>query len=286
MIFAKIDKDLMRLVSTPMGASIAYNPEQGKAKAKAKAKSKGKKAAAKADPTSERDSKRRKKTASAAAASTSAAAQSIHVPEESLDVRTLGEDIAMPDDECDEVAADTFEGDEVGGFDDGLESFRMSHVFEDPGKAPPGSKTREKTFLDDVLQVFNHVVHSQKAWLNEPCFEKPLLQIRAIIMSVALEFCFASSVHLNNKHYKTWSALRAELRVLIVDCLQKIKTVTSESVPDAGAAAAAVNEAVKARGVATAGSTEKSCLVSRTCRYDMISIDCFLHLACGCKSYV
>ena len=80
----------------------------------------------------------------------------------------------MPDDECDEVAADAFEGGEVGGFDDGPESFRMSHVFEDPGKAPPGSKTREKTFLDDVLQVFNHVVHSQKTWLNEPCFEKPV----------------------------------------------------------------------------------------------------------------
>ena len=40
MVFTKIDKDTLRLVSTPMGSSLAYNPPQnGAGKSAAKAKS-------------------------------------------------------------------------------------------------------------------------------------------------------------------------------------------------------------------------------------------------------
>ncbi|CAJ1358887.1 unnamed protein product, partial [Effrenium voratum] len=135
----------------------------------------------------------------------------------------------------------------------------MGNIFLDTTSAPNSAKKREKTFLDDLLAVFNHVVQSQKSWLFRKCYEKPLLQIRSIVFSLGLEFCFEGTVQVSGKPFKCWSALRVALRDLIVGCLSKIKaisdTLPTNGEPNASAAATiatAVSKVAAANGVTSA----------------------------------
>lgn len=246
MVFSKIDKDLMRFVSTPMGDSIAYNP-QVKAGGKAKAKAKSK-------PKTDRPAPKRAKKSGAGAGQSES---SIHVPKESLERTVLGDKIELPDgDHPDHPDEEECEDDESPSPSSDAAAFQtmcMAHIFPDCEAAPASAKKREKTFLDDLLQVFNHAVHSQKHWLgSDRTLEKPLMQVRAIIMSLGLEFCFAGSVEVNKKQYKTWSTLRVELRELIVSCLKKMKEAIDS---DSASVSAAVSETVQSKGVASMGPT-------------------------------
>ncbi|CAJ1439334.1 unnamed protein product [Effrenium voratum] len=266
MVFTKIDKDTLRLVSTPMGSSLAYNPPQnGAGKSAAKAKSgaaKGKRG--KADDNPDESGKRRKK----AVAGSSGGDAGIDVPEERLSREVFGGEITMSDHVED---AQALTGDDAPGLDSegphdaiaGSADFQavmcMGNIFLDTTSAPNSAKKREKTFLDDLLAVFNHVVQSQKSWLFRKCYEKPLLQIRSIVFSLGLEFCFEGTVQVSGKPFKCWSALRVALRDLIVGCLSKIKaisdTLPTNGEPNASAAATiatAVSKVAAANGVTSA----------------------------------
>ena len=266
MVFTKIDKDTLRLVSTPMGSSLAYNPPQnGAGKSAAKAKSgaaKGKRG--KADDNPDESGKRRKK----AVAGSSGGDAGIDVPEERLSREVFGGEITMSDHVED---AQALTGDDAPGLDSegphdaiaGSADFQavmcMGNIFLDTTSAPNSAKKREKTFLDDLLAVFNHVVQSQKSWLFRKCYEKPLLQIRSIVFSLGLQFCFEGTVQVSGKPFKCWSALRVALRDLIVGCLSKIKaisdTLPTNGEPNASAAATiatAVSKVAAANGVTSA----------------------------------
>ena len=192
----------------------------------------------------------------------------IDVPEERLSREVFGGEITMSDHVED---AQALTGDDAPGLDSegphdaiaGSADFQavmcMGNIFLDTTSAPNSAKKREKTFLDDLLAVFNHVVQSQKSWLFRKCYEKPLLQIRSIVFSLGLEFCFEGTVQVSGKPFKCWSALRVALRDLIVGRLSKIKaisdTLPTNGEPNASAAATiatAVSKVAAANGVTSA----------------------------------
>ena len=249
MVVTKIDRDTLRLVSTPMGSSITYNPSTVKPKKQAK------------NPT-----KRRRK---AGGTGSGEGSSQILVPEEKLHAQVVGDEIHLGDAAQEENDDD----DDMEGLDqDNVHSMWKSNVFDsDEVAPPPDAKKREMTFLDDMLAVFTHVVHSQREWLCRPIYEKPLMQIRAIVISVGLEFCFAGSVHVNGKPFKTWSSLRTELKDLIIKALSGMKTVspgsdakqsTSADAAATAAASKAVAATAAAKGVSSTAIEEQGVMMT------------------------
>ena len=265
-LFTKIDKELLRLVTTPMGTSMAYNPNAAAKAAKPKGKSKRK------EDNKENNNPKRRKRAEASEP------DQLHVPQETMSTEVAGAAIQLPP-LVQETAVDS--GAAAGPDDDGVAgceaddeeaahqlcSMLGTYVFMEPAALGTNddniAKKREKTFLDDLLHLFSHVAHSQKAWLAKPMYQKPVMQIRSIVLSIGLEFCFAGRATVSGKVYKTWSALRGELRELVVSCLAGMRT-SCDAIP-AGeeakssaaasvAACAAVSQAVHAKGVAGAAA--------------------------------
>ena len=166
------------------------------------------------------------------------------MPEERLDTQVAGQQISLDqgNDEEEVVGVDGVDGEIAGGIST-LHEFGGTLAI-DLTAATEFSMKREKTFLDDLLQVFTHVASSQASWLSKSrdLYEKPLMQIRAIVISVALEFCFQGSLTLKDKPYKTWSTLRVALRELIVACLSSMRSACEAMPvgPDGGVEATAL----------------------------------------------
>lgn len=164
MVITKIDKEILRLVTTPMGGSMAYNP------AAARPKKQAKKKAAPTPVPKEAAAKRRRKAVGASCQS------GIEVPEEKFSAQIAGEEIRLEDD-LEVVGADDVFDSGVPDEDGQHAMWNQSCFFPEGGpgselkpSGPPNAKTREITFLDDLLQVFSHVVLSQKDWLCQPFF--------------------------------------------------------------------------------------------------------------------
>ena len=243
MVVTKIDRDTLRLVSTPMGSSITYNPATVKPKKQAKKKTSQKE-------NQQPNPKRRRK---AGGTGSGDGPSQVLVPEEKLHAQVVGDEIHLGEAEQEEIFDDDMEGVDQ----ETVHSMWLSHVFEsDEIVPPPDAKKREMTFLDDLLAVFTHVVHSQREWLCRPIYEKPLMQIRAIVISLGLEFCFAGSVHVNGKPFKTWSSLRTELKDLIVKALSGMKTVSPGSDAKQSTSADAAATAAASRAVAATAAAK------------------------------
>ena len=78
------------------------------------------------------------------------------------------------------------------------------------GKITDAGK-RPKVWIDDV----NDCIQFEVSKIPGPVPELALVKCRATLISIALEFCFATSIKMNGTVFNTWSSLRAHLQSLV-----------------------------------------------------------------------
>ena len=77
--------------------------------------------------------------------------------------------------------------------------------------------SREKMWLDDVISALESVYDN----MDEKPEEAGKVKVKAILISLALQFCWTGNLTLNGKTINAWSVLRSELKDMVMTAHQK-----------------------------------------------------------------
>ena len=72
--------------------------------------------------------------------------------------------------------------------------------------------SREKMWLDDVISALESVYDN----MDEKPEEAGKVKVKAILISLALQFCWTGNLTLNGKTINAWSVLRSELKDMVM----------------------------------------------------------------------
>ena len=79
--------------------------------------------------------------------------------------------------------------------------------------------SREKMWLDDVISALDSVYDI----MDEKPEEAGKVKVKAILISLALQFCWTGNLTLNGKTINAWSVLRSELKDMVMTAHQKAR---------------------------------------------------------------
>jgi hypothetical protein len=118
-----------------------------------------------------------------------------------------------------------------------------------------GAKMRPKLWLDDVLQAVDSIFDGH-AVLGLSDSKKQ--QLKAIFVSVCLQFAWTAKVELCGKPYTTWSTLRAALRESLHRTLDAVHAATLASAASTSADVESIADAAADAGFVSAGLASSS----------------------------